>query len=200
MSPVADASLRLGEVVEAGTTGFTAQCDRLGEPPALGNLVVTSDGETELYGVVCGAATSGIDPSRRVMALGRDAQDEAAIYQAHPELTQLLRTDFQALVVGYRRDGVVRQHLPPRPARVHAFVRQASKEQVAEFTRSLDFLRLLIVASVPARDDALAACLRSASAAHPDPRAFLVRAGKALAGLLALDGQRLSAVLRLLRS
>lgn len=194
-----DQDVKIGEVVEASSAGFTAQCYRLGEPPPLGALVVTGDGPVELFAVVSGAGTGGIDPSRKVTAMGHDEASEEGIYAAHPELAQLLRTDFQALAVGYRAGGAVRYVLPPRPARVHAFVREASAEQARDFTRDLAFLRLLVSASAPVGDDAAAAFLRRASQAHPDPRAFLVRAGKALAGLLAQDGQRLAALLGMLR-
>jgi hypothetical protein len=70
---------------------------------------------------------------------------------------------------------------------------------VLGFTRSLDFLPLLVNARPPASDQAAAACRRLASRAHPDPDAFLVRAGKALAALLAQDSPRLLLLLRMLR-
>ena len=188
---------RLGEVVEADTAGFMAQCDRLGEPPALGTLVTARDGDVELYAVVCHAATAGIDPSRTVVALGADEESEEGVYRSHPELAQLLRTDIRALVVGHRHGGRLLQHLPPRPARIHGFVYQAKPEQVREFTETLDFLAYLVRGAPPASDDATAACLRLAGQAHPDQRAFLVRAGKALAGLLAQDSQRLHVLLQM---
>lgn len=194
-----EATTVIGEVVEASTGGFTAQCHRLGEPPALGSLVVTAEGDVEIYGVVCNAATVPIDPSRKVTALGQNEQSEAAILAAHPELQQLLRTDFQAIVVGHRNAGAVHHCLPPRPARIHAFVRQATSDQVRDFTRALHFLPFLVNASAPARDDAAAACLLLASRAHADPNAFLLHAGKSLAALLAQDAPRLHVLLRLLR-
>ena len=190
---------RLGEIVEASTAGFVAQCHRLGEPPPLGSLVRAGDGEVELYAVVHNASTGSIDPGRRFTALGQEEATEEDVYRSHPELAQLLRTDFEALVVGHRIDGTLRQHLPPRPARMHSFVRLASEEELREFTTTLGFLPILANAPVSTRDDAMAACLRLASRAHPDRETFLVRAGKELAVLLARDSQRLNVVLRLLR-
>ncbi|MEE9284907.1 MAG: hypothetical protein V3V35_04160 [Dehalococcoidia bacterium] len=193
---MADQGQKLGEVVEADTAGFLAQCDRLGQPPDLGTLVTTADGDVQLYAVVCHAVTAGIDPSRPVTALGKDEVSDEAIYQTHPELTQLLRTDFRALVVGHRTGESVVQRLPPRPAPIHRFVYQATQQQVREFTQALDFLAYLVQGPPPAGDDATAACLRLASQSHPDRREFLVRAGKALARLLAQDLQRLQLLLQ----
>lgn len=190
---------KLGEVIEASIAVFTAQCHRLGEPPPLGTLVRTADGGIDIYAVVCNASTGSIDPGRRFTALGQDEATEEGVYRSHPELEQLLRTDFEGLVVGHRADGTVRHYLAPRPARIHAFVHPASDEEVREFSGRFHFLHALVNAPIPTRDDALASCLRLASRSHPDPEAFLVAAGKELATLLARDMQRLNVVLRQLK-
>ena len=187
---------RLGEVVEASTAEFVAQCHRLGEPPPLGSLVRATDGEVELYGVVHNASTGSIDPGRRFIALGQEEATEEDLYRSHPELGQLLRTDFQTLVVGHKVNGALRQYLPPRPARIHSFVNLATVEDLREFTTSLGFLPILANAPVATRDDALAACLRLASDTHENGGEFLKRAGKELAMLLAHDSQRLNTLLR----
>ena len=190
---------RLGEIIEASIPAFTAQCHRLGEPPPLGAIVRTGDGNIDLYGVVCNASTGSMDPGRHFIALGQDEETEEDIQRSHPELTQLLRTVFDVLVVAHRSSGTVRPHLPPRPARIHAFVHEAAPEEVLALTSPPGFLHTLANATVPTRDDALAACLRLAAALHDDPEAFLVQGGKELARLLARDTQRLGVILRQLR-
>lgn len=185
-----------GEVVQSSISGFVAQCHRLEDPPVLGSLVTTNDGGTKIYAVVCNATTGSIDPGRRSMALGQGEAEEEGVYRSHPELAQLLRTDFEALIVGCQAESDVRYSLPPRPARIHAFVHAASTKQLCEFTAPLRFLHFLMNASAPTRDDALASCLRLASAAHPDPKAFLLQAGKELANLLGRDTPRLNIILR----
>ena len=187
---------RLGEVVEASVSHLVAQCHRLGEPPALGSLVRTSDGGLDRYGVVYDSSTRSIDPGRRFMALGQEEVSQEDVYRSHPELSQLLRTDFEALVVGYRDRGAFRHFLPPRPAAIHAFVFLASDEELRSFTEPLGFLHSLLGAAVPTRDEALAAFLRLAAPVHPDPDDFLLRAGKEVAALLAGDALRLNALLR----
>ena len=190
---------RLGEIVEASVASLTAQSHRLGEPPALGSIVRTMDGVVDIYAVVYNSATGSVDPGRRFTALGAEEAEESGIYRSHPELTHLLRTDFHALVVGHAVDGKVRQYLPARPARIHAFVYMATTAEVREFTQETYFLQALAQASAPTKDDALASCVRIASEAHDDKQAFLLSAGREIARLLGRDTPRLNAVLRRLR-
>ncbi|MSQ24922.1 MAG: hypothetical protein EXR49_01375 [Dehalococcoidia bacterium] len=190
------ATVKIGEIVTADSAAFSFQCHALGQPPPLGSLVLTGEADALIYGIVHSASTLPIDRGRQVQALGPEFQDEAALYQQHPELDQLLRTEVQALIAGYGNGSALRYSLPPRPARIHGFVLLASASQVQQFTRDLSFVATLVGADVPHRDHALAACLRLAAAAHDKPRDFLVGAGREAARLLAADAPRLHLLLR----
>ena len=187
---------RAGEVTEAATTGFTAQCYQLYELPPLGSLVKTKEGETEIYAVVGNASTAGIEPGRRPIARGKDAENEEALYQDNPQLEKLLRSEFQALVVGYREGGNISHHLPPRPARIHGFVYLCPDEEVKEFSSSFGFLNMLLNNTLQTPENELiAACLRYMSRVQDNKNTFLVAAGKQLAGLLGNDYNQLKAIL-----
>ena len=142
-----DGEARAGEVIEASTGEFTAECYRNADPPPLGSLVTTSDGDVEIFGVVHHAAATGLDRSRPVAALGEDADTEADLRARHPELTELLRAEFSAVVVGHRDGAGVSHVLPPRPARLHGFVHVADAAAVREFTRSPHYLANLVRAA-----------------------------------------------------
>ena len=191
-------SKRLGEVVESSTSQFAAQCYELYEPPALGELVRV--GSPATYGVVCHVVTGPLDPARRIVARGEDASTEEDIYRENPQLSHLLHTRFEVLIVGHEHGSDIRQHLPPTPPRLHAFVHTCSDELVARFTQSIDFLHILLASNVPTVDEVVTACLRRASACHMDTEAFLVTAGKALATELTGQMPRLNSILRGLRS
>jgi len=187
---------RVGEVIEASTTGFTAQCYELYQMPPLGSLVKTGDSAAELYGIVCNAATTSLEPGRRPIARGKDEDSEEAIYRSSPQLAKLLRSEFEALVVGHREGDRLYQHLPPQPARIHGFVYQCSPDEVKDFGRSFDFLNIILNAHLPVPGEELvAASLRRMSQAHEDRRAFLVAAGKELAILLSGNLNQLNAIL-----
>jgi hypothetical protein len=187
---------RVGEVIEASTTSFTAQCYELYRIPPLGSLVKTGDSATELYGIVYNAATTSLEPGRKPIARGKDEANQEAIYRSSPQLLKLLRSEFGAVVVGHRQDGKLYHHLPPQPARIHSFVYQCNTAEVKEFGQSFDFLNILVNAHLPLpAEELVSAALRQMSRVHKDPRTFLVAAGKELAVLLGGNLNQLKAIL-----
>ena len=75
---MAESAERVGEVIEASTTDFVAQCYELYRSPPLGSLVKTRDLPVELYGIVYNATTTGLEPGRRPIARGKDEAIEEA--------------------------------------------------------------------------------------------------------------------------
>ncbi len=197
MSELSD---RAGEVIEASTTDFVAECYELYQSPPLGSLVKTADLPVELYGIVCHATTASLEPGRRPIARGKDESSEEEIYRSSPQLIKLLRTEFSALVVGYREDEKLYHYLSPKPARIHAFVHRCSPDEVREFSRSFDFLSILINTHLSVSvEELVAASLRNMSQAHEDSHAFLVAAGKELVVLLGGEFSRLRTILGRIR-
>ena len=186
---------RFGEVIEASVERLVAQCHRLYDAPPLGALVRAGEPDA-VYGVVSGVATASLDPTRRVVARGAEAESQEQVYREHPQLERLLRTDVTLAVVGHADGSGLRHYLPPRPPPIHTFLYACTPEEVRRFTEQTDFLALLAGAREPTGDEVLAACLREAAAAHDQPRDFLVRAGRAVATILGSDTGRLSTILR----
>lgn len=242
----------IGEVIEAGTTAFVAQClevpreivPRLYDPPPFGSFVkigkltpvqeqdagpsplgMAGDRDEEedpfalafdppaprasagvglppaVYALVYGANTASLEPNRRPSALGFADEDEMRNQQ--PQIFELLRTEFSGLLIAFSEGGdkPLRRHLPPLPPRIHSRVYPCSPEETRLLTDDLSFLRGLLLpsggalAGVPS-DELAAACLRMARECHADDQAFLLRAGRTLATLLATDYERLQAILR----
>ncbi len=191
---------KIAEVVEASSAEFTAQCYKLQQAPPLGSLVKTREEFLEIYGIVYNVETQSLEPGRRIVARGEKMETEDEIFRANPQLAKLLRTDFKVLVVGYSQQNRLYHYLPQKPAPIHGFVYTCPIDEVRTFTQSLDFLTLLVDAKLPISvDEVIAACLRNASQAHPDPRLFLVGAGRELAYLLSNDAKRLSSLLKRLK-
>ena len=189
---------KIGEIIEASTSEFMAQCYELHQPPPFGSLVKAREGEIEIYGVVCDAATTSIEPGRHPIARGREEAEEEDVFRSSPQLAKLLRTDFSALIVGHKEGQELYHYLPPRPARIHSFVYMCDAEEVEKFSQSFDFLSILVNAKGQA-DELIAASLRHTAEAQPDPRRFLVIAGKELAVLLGAEPNRLNTILRRIR-
>ncbi len=210
---------RVGEVVEASSERFTAQCYQLYQSPPLGAFVRTGgtltpafghpspsgrgaggEGEyADIFAVVYNVATESLDPGRPVAARGEGEDSEDDIYRGNPQLSRLLCTRFEALIVGHGDGKSFNQYLPALPPRIHAFVYACTPEEVGRFVGSLDFVSLLLHSSSVGRgmaDDVVSACLRGASAYLDEPHTFLVEAGKALAIQLSGDPPRLNSILR----
>lgn len=98
--------------------------------------------------------------------------------------------------MGYKGGDTVYHYLPPQPARIHSFVYLCDSDEVREFSKSFDFLNILINTNLPIPDEELiAAALRQMRKVQEDSHAFLVAAGKELATLLSDDFIRLKNIL-----
>ena len=190
---------RVGEVIEACTTDFIAQCYELYQTPPLGCLVKTRwDSNAVMYGLVYKVLTAGVDPGRRPIARGKNELNEDEIYRSSPQLLKLLKSDFNVLVVGYKQADMMFQHLPPKPARIHGFVHRCSADEVKQFSRSFDFLGLMLKSrlDIPV-EELVGASLREMGQVYgAEKHAFLVSAGKELASLLTADYIQLKAILK----
>ncbi len=191
-----ETSPKIAEVIAASIVEFTAQCYELYEVPPLGSLVKTGD----IYGIVSNSETTGLEPGRKPIARGKDETSEAAVYESSPQLSKLLKSQFTAVVVGYKREGRIHQHLSPQPARIHGFVYLCPPEEVDEFSKSFTFLNILLNAYAPIPvEELIFATLKQMGHVRDDSRAFFVAAGKELAKLLSSNITRLKNILEKLK-
>jgi len=192
-----DIDQRIGEVVEASTAGFTVQCYELYGFPPLGSLVKCPDGEQTVIAVTANAATTSLEPGRRPIARGYSARSEQDIMKAHPQLGHLLKSQFEAMVVGFLDANGAHQYLPAGPLRLHSFIYPCDTADVVNFSQCLDFLLLLAGGSsvIPA-EELLAACVRQVSLAHSDANGFITRAARNLAEYFSNDYLRLRNILK----
>ena len=199
--PAFGSFVRVGAVPSANAGGFDADFDPFESPGARTTAAPIQPGEAvTLYGVVCYAANESIEPGRPVTAFGLSEDD---LRDSQPQIFELLATRFSALLIGHAgADGSMRMYLPPRPARLHARVWSATVEETRQLTAKLDYLRGFLSGAAAGAgiayppDELVAALLRHASAtAYPGDAAFLLRAGRELAGLLPTEYDRLRALI-----
>ncbi len=199
---------RIGEVIESSTTRFVAGAYELLAAPPFGALVRAQGRAPEMsvYGLVYEIRTGSKEPGGRALVRGRTYSGrelyDAEIYDEHPDLAEVLQTEFSAITVGFAEAGRVYQFLPPEPPPVHYSVYACLPDEVRAFTESSDFFRTVLFAPQLPADELLAAAVRAAARARPAPdaeRAYLVAAGRAVASLLKDDYDRLTAILRRMR-
>jgi len=187
---------RIGEIVETESTRFVAESFELHRPPALGQLVYApGDDDTCLYGVVCYGTTASPDPGRRAVRRSTEEVFDQAVYEEHPQLELMLRTEFAARLVGYVDATRVHHYLPPQPPALHYSVYACEIDQVARFTERLTYLRSLLELPEIAPEQLLAAHIREVYRLRGEDRDWLSRAAREVAGLLKNDYERLMTVL-----
>lgn len=190
--------MRIGEIIETNTLGFVAKSDNLHEHPPLGSLVQVRDfdGQEYAYAVVSFGQTASPEPGRRAVARGGEGVHDEAVYEANPQLSHILQTEFQAILVGCAEGERVRQHLPPQPPRLHYDVLACTSDQVRTFSQRLPYFRLLLDApgQLPG-EQLLAAHIRATYRQRGDDTAWLERAAREAATLLKGDYERLMTVL-----
>jgi hypothetical protein len=138
------------------------------------------------------------DPLVRQMILANNMNQSTISDQ---RVNRMVPVEISALSIGFVQLGVVHQSLPPRPPLSLDPVQLCDADTVWGFTQRLDFLRLVINASEVPTEELIAAALRHAASARPDNEryAFLVNAGRQLAGLLSHDLPRLQHLLKLIK-
>ncbi|NJN68041.1 MAG: hypothetical protein HC884_15685 [Chloroflexaceae bacterium] len=193
---------RIGEIVESSTTRFTAGVYQLHESPPFGTLVRAStrtDGHV-IYGLVYDIATGSKEPGGRAILrgrtyTGRTIYDEE-IYREHPDLGEVLQTEFSAITVGFVAHDTIYHYLPPLPPPVHYSVYECGPDELARFNESCDFFRAVLFAPNIPGDELLAATVRAVARVRSNRADYLVHAGREIAGLLKDDYDRLTALLR----
>jgi hypothetical protein len=183
-------------VIETSTTGLVAQACVLEVAPPFGSLVRVEAPPGRIYGLVAEIRTGGLEPGSQAIMRGRAGVRDAAIFRENPDLSSVLRTEFRALLVGFREQGLIRQYLPSQPPPLHWSVYACDPLESAAFAEQLDYFRTVLAANDAPADELVAANLRQMRLARSFDSSFATRAGRELARLLKRDYDRLSAILR----
>ena len=192
---------QIGEIIEASTTHFTAQTfEKQTEaltipiPPSFGSFVRSHSEEMgiDILGVVYNVTTGSIDGTHHPTALNLSRQQ---LREQQPQIFDLLKTNFSAVIIAYVEKRTYFQFLPPYPPQIHDFVYTCSETEVSRVTDRLFFLRTLL--NTPGiHDELIAATLRLSYRARGNDRLFVVEAGRELANLLKDNYDRLTAILQ----
>jgi hypothetical protein len=165
----------------------------------------TRTGTMTIYGLVYEIHTGSREPGGRAVVRGRTYSGrelfDAEIYHEHPDLAEVLQTEFSAFTIGFVQENHISHYLPPHPPPIHYSVYPCSVEELITFTQVCDFFRTVLFAHQPSGDELLAASIRAAARARGEheSRAYLMQAGRELSRLLKDDYDRLSALLRRIR-
>ena len=182
----------IGEVIGSSNTEFIAESALLHHSPPFGSFIKVKARET-IYAVVFNAYTHSLEPNRLAIAYHRSEQE---LRDEQPQIFELLKTKFEAVIIGYECDGVIRYHLPPQPPRLHSFVYTCRPVEVRRLTSQFKFFRFLLSVEKAPRDELISGVIRAANTVREGERAFLVQAGKELVRLIGDDYDMLSSILQ----
>ncbi|MYF72074.1 MAG: hypothetical protein F4175_01485 [Gemmatimonadetes bacterium] len=182
----------IGEIVESSTSQFTSESRELNGAPPFGSFVKTL-GALPVYGLVFNVCTHSIEPNRRATAYGLTEQE---LREEQPQIFELLKTEFEAVIIGYGDDQGPQQVLPPQPPGINSFVFPCTESEIKALTNSGDFLRSILCGNRLPADDLIIASVRNAWAARALDMPYLVGIGKDLCRLIRDDYDRLSSIMR----
>lgn len=182
----------IGEVIESSTSQFLAESRELNGAPPFGSFVKTGP-EPVIYGLVFNVCTHSIEPNRRPTAYGKT---EHELRMEQPQIFELLKTEFEAVIIGYEDGQGPQQVLPPQPPHIHSFIYPCAEAEIKALTSKVDFMRsILNVCRLPS-DDLIIASVRNAWHARALDMPYLVSLGKDLCRLIRDDYDRLSSIMR----
>ena len=189
---VAEAIEHVGEVIESSTSSFTAQARELNGAPGFGTFVKTNTAPVA-YGLVYDIRTQSADANRKPTAYGMTEQE---LRREQPQIFELLKTEFDAVIVGHAGERGPLQILPPQPPGIHSFCHACDEREVKALTAHGDFVRTILGGSQLPSDELIIASVRNAWAVRGFDMAYLVTLGKELSRLIRDDYERLSSLIR----
>jgi hypothetical protein len=145
------------------------------------------------YGLVFDIRTESADTNRKPTAYG---MTEEELRREQPQIFELLRTEFDAVIVGHSGDNGPMQILPPQPPGIHSFCFPCNEREVKALTTNGDYVRTILGGSQLPSDDLIIASVRNAWAVRGFDTAYLVTLGKELSRLIRDDYERLSSLIR----
>jgi hypothetical protein len=185
----------LGKVIRANTRSFVfgTRAPKSGVP-IFGALVQTTINHRNatVFGLVFNIEIKDSGMAR-MLSISPDVRPEEVEWLRD----QVVPVEANVLTLAYREpSGAMRHGYPSQPPVTLDDVRDCAAADVLAFNSSPAYLRMVLAAKDAPADELLCAHLALAAELHPDPRQFVVDAGRELTRLLAADASRLEGLLQ----
>lgn len=180
----------LGEVVHSTIAQWSTQAWQWDEYPEFGAVVCLDSGPIQIFGVVYYIKTGSDDPVRQAFAY---QQSEAELQREQPQIFAFLKTDFSSIPLGYKIGTHFVYALPPRPPKMHTFVRLAIQDELAALLNGAGVVHALFsqYSRIEYFEELLLAFLRYLEQYSLVSRALLIQVSEQLSLVTANDYRRL---------
>ncbi|QQR49727.1 hypothetical protein IPF37_02690 [bacterium] len=131
------------EVIQSNLETFTAQCWSWNFFPNFGSLVQVESNEHIILGCVVQIQTGSMDPMRYPFPYQKTEEE---LLSQQPQIFEFLKTTFDVQILGYTLKATpekVLYMLPPKPSKIHAFVKECAPALSAQFLSNPIFLPML---------------------------------------------------------
>lgn len=128
------------EIVESSATHCTLHSWQLDVCPPRGSLVLIDTAEGALFGVISSVAT-GCPDGAAVVHPYRQTQEQ--LRADHPEIFEFLQTTASCLLIGSISAGQIVYNVSGKPAPIHAFVREATREEYVDVFSKMQWVPVL---------------------------------------------------------
>ncbi len=188
-------TIQIGRLLRAGMTGFVAGC-RVSQvdAPSFGALVrAPLTPSSAVFGLIYDIRIE--DDGLVKQLVTAESVDEHVI--ADNRINRNVPIEMSILAVGYRESGRIYHLLPPRPPLSLDTLYLCDEAEIRAFTgmERLGYLRFILQAQDAPTGELLAAHIKQAATAHPDPAAWKEAATQEIIALLRDDYASLMSIL-----
>lgn len=131
------------EIIESSLDNFLAQSWQWDVIPNFGSLVQVETSNQSVFGIITQIQTGSMDPMRYPFPYQKT---EKELIEEQPQIFEFLKTMFKVQIIGYAKienQNRFYYHLPPKPCKIHAFVKNTPPQITKEFFSKPDYLHLL---------------------------------------------------------
>jgi len=132
------------EVIESSLDSFLAQCWQWDFFPEFACLVQAENENRTILGCVTQIQTGSMDPIRYPFPYQKTEEELMA---QQPQIFEFLKTTFKVQVVGFvekqQKNNKIFYMFPPKPCKIHSFIKKANPTLTTTFFSKPDFLHIL---------------------------------------------------------
>ena len=145
----------IGEIIEVSSRSAIAQSYELYDCPPIGSVVKCGDDTEDIYGVITNIETRSIDPGRRPNPKGPGFAEVNELYKSNPEITHLMKTEFNIVFLGYKHGNTTTISIPPTPPRIFSFISTLPEDEMINIFSDEGLVKFIVNSNMELKDDVI---------------------------------------------